>query len=192
MGRALSGFSGQLAVVAVAPGGCGVILLHRRSGPAARAFIPRLLPAHQLAAGLALNRIGSQGARLAPHWAGWFRERWWGAALVLFGLSPDPWAGLALLILAGAADTVAVVSRSTIVQLHTPDELLGRVSAAGQIARRAGRRHHARRSRRGRHVGHDLPGQRRPQCIGAVALVGTTTPALRRFSAIPPAAPAGE
>jgi len=30
----------------------------------------------------------------------------WGAALALFGLSPDPWVGLAFLVLAGAADTV--------------------------------------------------------------------------------------
>jgi predicted MFS family arabinose efflux permease len=44
----------------------------------------------------------------------------WGAALTLFGLSPGPWAGLAFLVLAGAADTVSVVSRSAIVQRHTP------------------------------------------------------------------------
>jgi hypothetical protein len=58
----------------------------------------------------------------------------WGAALTLFGLSPGPWAGLAFLVLAGAADTVSVVSRSAIVQRHTPNELLGRVGAAEQAA----------------------------------------------------------
>ncbi|MFD7814026.1 hypothetical protein ACFV6E_13895 [Streptomyces sp. NPDC059785] len=46
--------------------------------------------------------------------------------------------GLALLAVAGAADTVSVVSRSTVVQLHTPPELLGRVSAAEQIVGQAG------------------------------------------------------
>lgn len=62
----------------------------------------------------------------------------WGAALVLFGLSPGRWTGLACLVLAGAADTVAVVSRSTVVQVHTPPALLGRVSAAEQIVGQAG------------------------------------------------------
>jgi MFS family permease len=62
----------------------------------------------------------------------------WGAALILFGLSTDPWAGLAFLVVAGAADTVAVVSRGTVVQTHTPSELLGRVSAAELIVGQAG------------------------------------------------------
>ncbi|MGW1723037.1 MFS transporter [Streptomyces sp. NPDC002306] len=62
----------------------------------------------------------------------------WGAALVLFGLTTDAWTGLALLVLAGAADTTAVVSRGTIVQTHTPDALLGRVTAAEQIVGQAG------------------------------------------------------
>jgi MFS family permease len=62
----------------------------------------------------------------------------WGVALVLFALSPNPWVALVFLAVAGAADTVSVVSRSTIVQLHTPSELLGRVTAAEQIVGQAG------------------------------------------------------
>lgn len=62
----------------------------------------------------------------------------WGASLTLFGLSSDPWVGLAFLVTAGAADTVSVVSRSTVVQLHTPHDLLGRVGAAEQIVGQAG------------------------------------------------------
>jgi MFS family permease len=62
----------------------------------------------------------------------------WGLALAAFGLAPDRWLGLAFLALAGAADTVAVVSRSTIVQRHTPNALLGRVAAAEQIVGQAG------------------------------------------------------
>ncbi|MGW2419110.1 MFS transporter [Streptomyces sp. NPDC001709] len=62
----------------------------------------------------------------------------WGAALVLFGLSTDPWTGLALLVVAGAGDATSVVSRSTIVQTSTPDALLGRVTAAEQIVGQAG------------------------------------------------------
>jgi MFS family permease len=62
----------------------------------------------------------------------------WGVALVLLGVASNPWVGLAFLVGAGAADTVAVVSRSTVVQLHTPDALLGRVTAAEQIVGLAG------------------------------------------------------
>jgi predicted MFS family arabinose efflux permease len=62
----------------------------------------------------------------------------WGAALALFGAIQNPWAGLLLLAVAGAADTASVVSRSTIVQLHTPDSLRGRVGAAEQIVGLAG------------------------------------------------------
>jgi predicted MFS family arabinose efflux permease len=88
----------------------------------------------------------------------------WGVALALFGLTPNPRIGLAFLALAGAADTVAVVSRSTIVQLHTPDALLGRVAAAEQIVRpgRTGSRQHARRPDCRGDLGNDSSRQRRP------------------------------
>ncbi|MET7680032.1 MFS transporter [Streptomyces sp. NPDC005423] len=62
----------------------------------------------------------------------------WGASLAAFGMTDDPWTGLGLLVLAGAADTAAVVSRSTLVQTNTPDALLGRVTAAEQIVGQAG------------------------------------------------------
>jgi MFS family permease len=54
----------------------------------------------------------------------------WGAAIVGFGLATFslPLA-LVLLALAGAADVVSAVFRSTIVQLETPDELRGRITA---------------------------------------------------------------
>ena len=41
-------------------------------------------------------------------------------------------------MVAGAADTVAVVFRGTVVQLSTPDTLLGRAAAAEQIVGQAG------------------------------------------------------
>jgi MFS family permease len=62
----------------------------------------------------------------------------WGAALSLVALVPNAGADLALLVVAGIADTVAVVSRNTIVQLQTPDGLRGRVSAAELIVGQAG------------------------------------------------------
>ncbi|MGW3356438.1 MFS transporter [Streptomyces bungoensis] len=62
----------------------------------------------------------------------------WGVSLVLFGLTTNPWAGLGLLVVAGAGDSTSVVARSTLVQTRTPDALLGRVTAAEQIVGQAG------------------------------------------------------
>ena len=54
----------------------------------------------------------------------------WGAAIVGFGLATFSFPlALILLALAGAADVLSAVFRSTIVQLETPDGLRGRVTA---------------------------------------------------------------
>ncbi len=53
----------------------------------------------------------------------------WGASITAFGLVPSFAAALALLALAGGADVVSAVFRSTILQLDAPDELLGRLQA---------------------------------------------------------------
>lgn len=54
----------------------------------------------------------------------------WGLAIAVFGLSHTFLVAAACLAIAGAADTTGVVFRGTIVQLATPDQLRGRVSAA--------------------------------------------------------------
>ena len=54
-------------------------------------------------------------------------------AIVGFGLSRDFYLSLALLALSGMADNVSVVIRSTLIQLMTPSEMLGRVSAVNSI-----------------------------------------------------------
>ncbi|WP_328983088.1 MFS transporter [Streptomyces mirabilis] len=112
----------------------------------------------------------------------------WAAALTLFGMSPDPWVGLAFLVIAGAADTVSVVSRSTVVQVHTPHELLGRVSAAEQIVGQAGP---DIGNMRGGLVADATSGAAALVsggllCLGAVAVVGATTADLRSSSAPSP------
>lgn len=56
-----------------------------------------------------------------------------GLATLVFGLSTQFWISLVALAVAGAADNVSVVIRSTIMQLDTPDELRGRVSAVNSI-----------------------------------------------------------
>src|SRR5262249_13839332 len=53
-----------------------------------------------------------------------------GAALVGFGVVQSLVATVTLLILAGIADVLSVVFRSSLVQLATPDSMRGRASAA--------------------------------------------------------------
>jgi hypothetical protein len=52
-----------------------------------------------------------------------------GLATVVFGVSTNMWLTLAALVVMGAADQVSVVIRGSLVQLSTPDEMRGRVSA---------------------------------------------------------------
>lgn len=56
-----------------------------------------------------------------------------GTATIVFGLSTALWLSLAMLFLAGAFDSVSVIIRGSIVQLVTPDEMRGRVSAVNNI-----------------------------------------------------------
>jgi MFS family permease len=51
----------------------------------------------------------------------------WGVAITLFGLTSTLWLGLVLLAVAGAADTVSAVYRSTILQVVTPPGMQGRL-----------------------------------------------------------------
>ncbi len=56
-----------------------------------------------------------------------------GAATVVFGLSHALWLSLASLAVAGAADMVSVIIRGSLVQLATPPEMRGRVSAVNSL-----------------------------------------------------------
>lgn len=56
-----------------------------------------------------------------------------GGATIAFGLSRDFMVSMAALAVTGAADMVSVVVRQTLVQLETPDEMRGRVSAVNSI-----------------------------------------------------------
>ncbi|TXS37852.1 MFS transporter [Streptomyces sp. OR43] len=62
----------------------------------------------------------------------------WGLALAGFGLAGPLWAALGCLAVAGAADTVSVVTRSALVQLETPDAYRGRVSSVEHVIGVAG------------------------------------------------------
>ena len=56
-----------------------------------------------------------------------------GAATVVFGLSKNLWVSMAALTAIGASDMVSVVIRSSILQLATPPEMRGRVSAVNWL-----------------------------------------------------------
>ena len=56
-----------------------------------------------------------------------------GGAILTFGLSHWFWLSFAALIVAGSADMVSVYVRSSLVQLHTPDAMRGRVGAVSQL-----------------------------------------------------------
>ena len=58
----------------------------------------------------------------------------YGAATIGFGLSRDFLFSLLMLAALGAADMVSVFIRNTLVQLHTPDAVRGRVSAISGLA----------------------------------------------------------
>jgi MFS family permease len=56
-----------------------------------------------------------------------------GAATIVFGLSQHLMLSLAALLILGAADMVSVVIRSSVLQLATPSEMRGRVSAVNSL-----------------------------------------------------------
>jgi MFS family permease len=56
-----------------------------------------------------------------------------GVATMVFGVSQHLWLSVGALVVLGAADMVSVVIRQTLVQLATPDEMRGRVSAVNMV-----------------------------------------------------------
>lgn len=57
----------------------------------------------------------------------------YGLATILFGLSKSLWLSLAALAVVGASDMVSVVVRSSLLQMATPPEMRGRVSAVNWL-----------------------------------------------------------
>jgi MFS family permease len=97
--------------------------------------------------GLGLMRgAPAVGAALVAGWFAWrplknnvgVKMLWsvaaFGALTLIFGLSTNFVFSLAVLALLGAADMLSVYVRSSLVQLHTPDMMRGRVSAVSGLA----------------------------------------------------------
>ncbi len=107
-----------------------------------RALFPALAEQHFHAGAGAVGYLYAAvaaGALLGALGGGWFgRVRRqgmavllaivaWGLAITVFGLVTWLWAGLIMLAVAGAADMVSAVFRSTILQVAAPDEMQGRM-----------------------------------------------------------------
>jgi MFS family permease len=101
-----------------------------KAGPSGLGFLQAALPLGSLACALVLaHRPPLQRAGRTLLWAvGIF-----GVATIAFGLSRSFWFSLLALFTCGAADNVSVVVRHTLVQLLTPDEKRGRVSAVNSL-----------------------------------------------------------
>ncbi len=91
-----------------------------RAAPAAGAVLTALVVAH---------RPLRQKAGVAMLWC----VAGFGFFTIVFGLSRNLTLSLAALVLVGAFDMVSMIVRQTMVQLATPDEMRGRVSAVNMI-----------------------------------------------------------
>ncbi len=101
-----------------------------RTGPGGLGFLQAALPLGSLVCALVLaHRPPLQKAGRTLLWA----VAVFGLATVAFGFSRSFWFSLAMLFICGAADNVSVVVRHTLVQLLTPDEKRGRVSAVNSL-----------------------------------------------------------
>lgn len=114
----------------------------------------------------------------------------WGLALTGFGLAGAWWAAVLLLAVAGAADTIAVISRGAVVQLATDDAFRGRVSSVEMVVGVAGP--DLGNLRAGILAGWTSSGAAVATggllSVIAVAAVAVTHPTLRRFALPRPAA----
>jgi len=91
-----------------------------RAAPAAGALVTALILAH-------MPPMRKAGRTLLLAVAGF------GAATIVFGLSRNFWLSMAMLAMTGAMDNISVVVRHTLVQLSTPNEMRGRVSAVNSM-----------------------------------------------------------
>jgi MFS family permease len=103
-------------ILQVGPAGLGWL----RAAPAVGAFVMAMILAHR-------PPIQNAGKTLLWAVAGF------GIVIVVFGLSKSFWLSMGALILSGAFDNISVVVRHSLVQLRTPDEMRGRVSAVNTV-----------------------------------------------------------
>jgi MFS family permease len=103
-------------ILKVGPQGLGIL----RAAPAAGAVVMGVYLAHRRP----IERAGRAMFLAVATFA---------VAIVGFGLSRSFALSAALLVVSGMADNISVVIRSTLIQLLTPPEMLGRVSAVNSV-----------------------------------------------------------
>jgi MFS family permease len=103
-------------------------ILH--AGPSGLGLLQAALPAGSFLCALILaHRPPMEKAGRALLWS----VAGFGLATVIFGFSQVFWLSFAMLFVCGATDNISVVVRHTLVQLLTPDEKRGRVSAVNSL-----------------------------------------------------------
>jgi len=115
----------------------------------------------------------------------------WGCAIALAGLAGTLWLAALLLAVAGAADSVSAVCRSTINQTVTPDNMRGRMSSVFSLVVTSG-------PRLGDIESGAVAGATGPRfsvisgglaCLAGVGVIVLAFPGLRRFGVDEPAPP---
>jgi MFS family permease len=107
-------------------------------------YAKEILNAGAMGLGVLRSAPGAGAVLMAVVVAHWPLRRRVGAAMfwcvfgfglftIVFGLSREMWLAVAALLMVGACDMVSVIIRHTLVQLGTPDEMRGRVSAVNMI-----------------------------------------------------------
>ena len=101
-----------------------------RAGPTGLGLLQAALPAGSLLCALVLaHRPPLQKAGRTMLWA----VAGFGLATIGFGFSRWFWLSFLMLFICGAMDNISVIVRHTLVQLLTPDEKRGRVSAVNSL-----------------------------------------------------------
>ena len=103
-------------ILRVGPRGLGWLM----TAPSIGAFTMAILQAHR-------GPLRKAGRTLLFAVAGF------GAVTIIFGISKNFWLSMSMLYVLGSCDNISVVVRSTLVQLLTPDEMRGRVSALNSL-----------------------------------------------------------
>ena len=103
-------------ILKVGPRGLGWLM----TAPSIGAFSMALLQAHR-------GPLQKAGRTLLLAVAGF------GTVTIIFGMSRNFWLSMTMLSLLGSCDNISVVVRSTLVQVLTPDDMRGRVSALNSL-----------------------------------------------------------
>lgn len=101
-----------------------------RAGPSGLGYLQAALPLGSLVSSLVMaHRAPMERAGRALLWS----VAIYGVATIVFGFSQTLWLAWLALFVCGLADNVSVIIRHTLVQMLTPDEKRGRVSAVNSL-----------------------------------------------------------